>query len=278
MSVSGSSANHAAACADRQLGDLADVQAGELHRQRLRLQAIAAAGLAGLVRLVARQLLAHPGGVGLPPAPLEVGDHALEGLDGLVVAQAVVVDEGDLLLAGAVEDDVADLLGQLLPRRGHRLAIVRGERLQRLLVIGRGGRLAPTARWRPRRGSSSRRGRRARGRRQLGAEPVADRAGAERVVEREQPRLDLVDGEAGDRAGEFAEKMSARVRLVLRPSPPRKPHLPRPLSRCGQRLVGELGDGDAVGELERRLEAVGEPRGDVRRARPCGRPPRRCRA
>ncbi len=28
-------------------------------------------------------------------------------------------------------------------------------------------------------------------------------------------------------------------------------------------LVGELGDGDAVGKLERRLERIGEPRGDV---------------
>src|SRR5207237_1404742 len=41
---------------------------------------------------------------------------------------------------------------------------------------------------------------------QLGAEPVAGRAGAERVVEREQPRLDLRDREARDRAGEFGRE------------------------------------------------------------------------
>ena len=71
----------------------------DLHRQRLRLQAIAVAGLAGLVRLEARQLLAHPGGFGLAPAPLDIGDDALEGLGGLVGAQAVVIGEGDLVLA-----------------------------------------------------------------------------------------------------------------------------------------------------------------------------------
>ena len=37
----------------------------------------------------------------------------------------------------------------------------------------------------------------------LDAEAAAVRAGAVRVVEREQPRLDLGDGEAGHRAGEF---------------------------------------------------------------------------
>ena len=46
------------------------------------------------------------------------------------------------------------------------------------------------------------------------AEAVAGRAGAERVVEREQPRLDLGDGEAGDRAGEFLGEQDALVRLV----------------------------------------------------------------
>jgi hypothetical protein len=37
----------------------------------------------------------------------------------------------------------------------------------------------------------------------LDAEPAAFRAGAERIVEREQPRLDFRDGEAGDGTGEF---------------------------------------------------------------------------
>ena len=108
-------------------------------RERLRLEAIAGAGLARLVGLEARQLLAHPGGFGLAPAPLDIGDHALEGLGGRVMAHAVVICEGDLVVAGAVEDDVAEVFGERLPRLGHGLAVGARERLQRLLVIGRGG-------------------------------------------------------------------------------------------------------------------------------------------
>jgi len=67
------------------------------------------------------------------------------------------------------------------------------------------------------------------------AEPVARRAGAERVVEREQPGLDLVDGEARDRTGELGREDGA----------------------LGG--VGILGDGDAVGQGERGLERIGEP-------------------
>ncbi len=62
--------------ADGELGDLGDVETVELHRQRLGLQAVAVAGDAGLRGVVALDLLAHPGGVGLLPAALEVGDDA----------------------------------------------------------------------------------------------------------------------------------------------------------------------------------------------------------
>ena len=50
---------------------------------------------------------------------------------------------------------------------------------------------------------------------ELGAQAIAGRAGAERVVEREQPRLDLRDGEAGHRAGEaLGEDQALRAALV----------------------------------------------------------------
>ncbi len=142
VSVAGRSPNQALALRIDEVADLGDVEPVELHRQRLGLEALAVAGRAGLGGLVALDLLAHPGGVGLLPAPLEIGDHALEGLGRLVGAEAVVVGEGDLLLAGAVEDDVAHLLRQLPPRRVGRELVVAGERLQRLQVIGR-RRLAP---------------------------------------------------------------------------------------------------------------------------------------
>ncbi len=93
----------------------------------------------------------------------------------------------------------------------------------------------------------------------LRAEPVAGRAGAEGIVEREQPRLDLRNGEAGDRAGEFFREQHALMRLVQR-------LVGRAAGRGffrRQRLVGEFGDRQAVGELQAGLEAVGETRRHV---------------
>ncbi len=74
---------------------------------------------------------------------------------------------------------------------------------------------------------------------ELRAEPVAGRAGAERVVEREQPRLDLRDREPGNRAGELRGK----DRLLAQ--------------------IGVLGDGDSLGEIEGRLERIGEPVAEI---------------
>jgi hypothetical protein len=45
----------------------------DLDRQRLGLEAVAAAGRAGAVVLVALDFLAHPGAIGLAPAALDVG-------------------------------------------------------------------------------------------------------------------------------------------------------------------------------------------------------------
>ena len=150
---------------------------GDLHRERLGLEARAVADRAGLLRLVARHLLAHPDAVALLPAALQVAQHALERLVHGVGAHAVLVGEGDLLLAAAVEDRVAHLLRQLAPRRaGAHLEVAR-EALQRLVVIGalrprpgrdRALRQACAARPAPRapgRRRSRRRGRRRPGRR-----------------------------------------------------------------------------------------------------------------
>ena len=79
---------------------------------------------------------------------------------------------------------------------------------------------------------------------QFRAEAVAVRAGAGGGVEREQARLDLLDGEAGDGAGEAFGEDDALVRVVF-----------GFVGAFGvglrERLVGEFGDGEAVGELER---------------------------
>lgn len=64
---------------DRHLHHLAHMEPGNLHRQRLGPQAIAAAGPAGAVVLIALELLPDPTAVGFAVAPLHVGDHPLEG-------------------------------------------------------------------------------------------------------------------------------------------------------------------------------------------------------
>ena len=94
------------------------------------------------------------------------------------------------------------LSGRLAQATSRRNLIGAAERLQRLQIIGR-ARLGPR-RHRALAQAQARIGDDQAGvDRQLRAEPAADRAGAVGVVEREQPRLDLGDGEAGDRAGEF---------------------------------------------------------------------------
>ncbi len=92
----------------------------------------------------------------------------------------------------------------------------------------------------------------------LDAEPAAFRAGAERIVEREQPRLDLRNGEAGDRAGEFfreGEALGGFVALLVGLAVG---------TGAGGRGVGEFGDRETFGELERLFERIREPRRDIR--------------
>ena len=218
--------------------------------------------MAGLARRrghEALDLLARPFAFGLAVAPLEVLDHALERLLHLVGAHAVVVGEADLLVARAVEDDLARLLRQARPRRVEAELVVAAERLERLQIVGR-------ARLRPRRDRALAQGQARVGNDQAGvdgqlrAEAAAGRAGAVGVVEREQPRLDLGDGEAGDRAGEFRREQDApRLAAVgrrdrrIRRSPSRPPARAR----------------------SRSFRRGGSP---CRGAPPGGRPPPRCRA
>ena len=226
----------------------------DLYAQRFGLQPKAFAGVARHVGEIAGDLLARPIAVGLAEAPLEIGDHAFEDALGVVGAHAVVVGEADLGVAGAVEDGVLRLLRQVLPLGVERELVMLAERGERLHVIGR-------RRFRPRRDRALAQRALLVGNDQVGvdvlldAEPAAFRAGAERIVEREQPRLDFRNGEAGDRASEFFGEDQALGGLVA---------LPVGLgafNRCG---VGEFGDRQAIGELQRLLERIRQPRRDVR--------------
>ena len=202
--------------ADRQAHDLADVQAADFHRQRLGLQPVAMAGAAGPVVLVALHLLARPRAVGLAVAAVEVGDDALERARDLVDAAALVIAEADLLASGAVEQHLLRICRQVAPALGLVEAVVGGQRLDGLAVVGRLA-LGP-------RGDGAAQQRQALVgddeagvEEELDPEAVARRAGAERRVEREQARLDLRDGEAGDRAGELLGEGDALGLRHLRP-------------------------------------------------------------
>ncbi len=228
---------------DRQAGDFRDVLGVDLDGQGLGLQARALAHLARRLRLIARQVLAHPGRIGLAPAPVHIGNDAFERLGDVVAARAVLIGELDLFRAGSVQQDVVDGVGQGGPLGVHLEAVVQGQALQRLGVQRRGA-------FRPRRNGPAGQGLLRIGNDQvlvegqLDAQTVAGRTGAERIIERKQPGLDLGNGEAGHGAGElFREQDALRLGLAL-----------------GN--IGEFGDRQSIGQAQRRLQAVGQARHD----------------
>src|SRR5208282_6350809 len=125
----------------------------------------------------------RPFAFGLAVAAIEIGHHALERLLHLVSAQAVVIGQTDLLLARAVQDDPARLLGQIAPGLVEAELVMARQRLERLEIVGR-ARLGP---WRDR-ALAQREFRIGDDERivdpEFRAEPAANRTGAERIVER----------------------------------------------------------------------------------------------
>ena len=222
-----------------ELACVADGQAGYLrqglveheHVTSRAVQAGAAAVGAGLARQKFREFLAHRARLGLVVAPFQVRDHAFETMQLLDLhAAGVLVVELDLLLATAVQDDVAQLLRQLVERRLDVETVVFRQALDHLVVIGRLS--IPAAD-------------RAAGERQVlvlddalgieelpDAEAVAARAGARRVVEGEQARLEFGQRIAADIAGKTVGEDEF-------------------LGLC---VIHECDAGDAVGEPERGLE------------------------
>ncbi len=81
------------------------------HRQSGRLQAGSLTGRAGPVGHVLLDLGAHVLRVGLPVAPLQIGDYALEvGHVAALEPRAVRVGDVEPLALGAVQEDVAYFL------------------------------------------------------------------------------------------------------------------------------------------------------------------------
>ena len=105
-----------ARCADRRVNSWIG-RSPTLHRARLGPQPRALALRARAHRHVLLDVLARVVGVRLPVAALEVRDDALEGGHvGARAAHPVAVGDVDLVAVGAVEEQVALVLGQLLPR------------------------------------------------------------------------------------------------------------------------------------------------------------------
>ena len=156
-----------------------------------------------------------------------------------------------------MEDDVADLGVELLPRGGEVEPVFLREAGEHLHVIGR-RRVA----LRPGHHRALLEAERLVGDDQprveqlLLANPVAGRAGALRRVEGEQPRFDLLEREAADRAGEFLgedDAVGGNPRALHRTAG----GVPLALAP-GHRAIGEIDIGEAIGELERGFEAVGK--------------------
>src|SRR5690606_59955 len=166
------------------------------------VQTCAAAARALLHALILRELLAHRVRLGLLVASLHVRDHALEAMATAILAAAVVlVAEHDLVAAAPFEQYLARGLGQRLERLLDVEAVMLRQRRDHLEV--RRIAAVPAA-------DSAARERQARVaddpveiEKPPGAETVAVRACADRVVEREEPRLELRDAVAADRAGEL---------------------------------------------------------------------------
>src|SRR5579884_2645278 len=242
---------------DRHRGRLVDALPGDGDAERLRLEPRALAHLAGRGAHVLLDLFLHVVGRGLVVAALQVVDDALElRLVLPLMPGARLVDEL-LLLVGAEQDRIDDVVGQALDRR-RGLAAARAQQPFDLLHVVRVGRRITAAAevLRPRHDRAV--GDRFRAVRDhlpridldLHAEAAARRARAERRVEREQPRLEVLERDAARRA---------RERLAE-----------RRLDPVFRRLLGAGVDArlvqhrdDPARKAQRGLDGVGEPPANV---------------
>src|SRR5450759_2908577 len=214
--------------------EVVDVALAQRHGEAGGLQPCPFAVRARPVRHVLLDLLAHLLRLGLGEAPLQMLEDALEARRVVPHAALVVaIAEGDALLAGAVQEEVALLLGQLVPRLVGVDAERGGDGPERLFE--------PAERELPVRqqralvdadrpvGDDERRVDLLRG-----PQAVTGGAGAVRAVEAEDTRLDLGQRDAAVHAGEL---LGEREGLA----------------------VGGTALDETVGELGGGLDGVGEP-------------------
>ena len=255
----------------RELRVLVDRDPADLDREALRPQPGALAVRAGLLRHVSLDALANPLRVGLLVAPLQVVDDALEpDAVGPPPAEPVRVVDLVPLAAGAVEEDLAVLAGEVLPRGVDVDPVVVRDRFDQPLPVAR----VPDP---PGLQSALAQGERRVRHDQLRvddaleAEAVAAIAGSVRGVEGEDPRLELRDRgaavEAGEALGE-GEAVGDALRELPRPLRPLDASdvLPgladRGLARAPRLEHVDLDD--PAGQAGGRLDRLGEAPSQVR--------------
>ena len=233
---------------DRQLADLEDVALTDRDRERRRPQPRAAARGARHEPHVALDLIAHAIGVGLRvPALHPRHDTFVLRRVRTLPPVTVLVPDGHLLAAGAVEHDLLLRGLQLLPRCRRGESVLVADRGEHALEV-----LAPEPR--PRRDRAVVDREIVVGHEQLGvdlelrAEAVAGLARAVRRVEREVARRELLERQPAVHAREVLGEHERLGRLAL------------------VVFGNDLDLGDAFGELQRGLERVGEPPLDPRPA------------
>ncbi len=201
---------------------------------RLAAQAGAAAVRAGLGAEVLGQLLAHALGLGFPVAPLQVGHYALEGVFALDdIAPVVQVAEGHLLAAGTLQNQLAVLFADVVEGLIQIDAVVLGQRAEHLEVVD----VAPIPAADGPFGQGQFTIDQAAGIEELlDAQTIAAAAGAGRVVEGEQPRLQLADRVAALGAGKAGAEGDFLQFLAVHGSD----------------------DGDAIGQVQGGLEGLGQ--------------------
>ncbi len=220
--------------ADGQGGESRQVVVGDQDVTRGLVKTGAGAVGTGLLGEVAGEFFAHRVGVGVPVAAFHVADDALEG-PRLAGPAFVGQGEFDFFPPGAVEDELAYRFRQVLPRGLHVEAVMGAQGADQLEVVGvapvpsADGPPGETCLW-PAHDFG-------RIEELFGAQAVAGGAGARRVVEGEQPGLQLRDAVAAEGAGEGGGEQEFLVVRRVDPGHPRQ----------------------AIGEAQRGLEGLGEP-------------------
>ena len=189
-------------------------------------------------------------------APVEIADHAFEGLLDRVALLAIGEGQADRLAGGAMQDHDPHLDRQILPERIEAEAELGCEAGQHLHVVRRRRVALGPGHHRPLLEAERFVGHhQLRFEQQLFAEAIAGRTSTHRRVKAEQPRLEAFDGEAGDRASEFLAEDDAVVRQAgalhsapLLPFPPRR------------HAIRQVEIDQSLGQFQRLFKTVGQPR------------------